>query len=168
MKPSLIGVYRKPTHTDLYLPWDRYHNLPAKYSVIKTLLHRAQTICSTPQLFKDELQHLEKVLMLCKYPKWTINKIFHQEQEKKEGKEKKQTLPSKYPARMCHIVVSYVQDIYESLKNICVLCMAVPLYLCFLLLGLSRGSVSHILLFIVCIVIHNCSSLGSLVFMTLR
>ena len=43
-----IGVYRKPTYTGLYLPWDSNHNLSAKYSVIKTLTHRAHTICSTP------------------------------------------------------------------------------------------------------------------------
>ena len=47
-----IGVYRKPTHTDLYLPWDSKHNLSAKYSVIKTLTHRAHTICSTPKLLE--------------------------------------------------------------------------------------------------------------------
>ena len=41
-------------------------------------------------------------------------------------------------------------------------------FVCALLLELSRGLVSHILLFIVCTVIHNCSSLGSLVFATLR
>ena len=35
----IIGVYRKPTHTDLYLPWDSNHNLAAKYSVINTLTH---------------------------------------------------------------------------------------------------------------------------------
>ena len=35
-----ISVYRKPTHTDLYLPWDSNHNLSAKYRVIKTLTHR--------------------------------------------------------------------------------------------------------------------------------
>ena len=57
--------------------------------------------------------------MLCKYPKWTINKTFHQHQEKKEGKKRKQTHPSKYPARKCHIVVPYVQGICESIKNIC-------------------------------------------------
>ena len=35
-----IGVFRKPTHTDLYLPWDSNHNIAAKYSVINTLAHR--------------------------------------------------------------------------------------------------------------------------------
>ena len=114
-----IGVYRKPTHIDLYLPWDSYHNLSAKYSVINTLSHRAQTICSTPQLLKNELQHLEKLLMLCKYSKWAISKVFHQQQDKKERKKKKQTPMSKYPARKYHIVVPYVQGICESLKNIC-------------------------------------------------
>ena len=69
------GVYRKPTHTDLYLPQDSNHNLSAKYSVINTLTHRAYTTCSTPQLLKSELQHLKKVLRLCKYPTWAIMKI---------------------------------------------------------------------------------------------
>ena len=35
--------------------------------------------------------------------------------------------------------------------------------ICAILLEWPRGSVSHILLFIVCTVIHNCSSLGPLV-----
>ena len=30
-------VYRKPTHTDLYLQWDSHHTIPSKYSVIGTL-----------------------------------------------------------------------------------------------------------------------------------
>ena len=57
--------------------------------------------------------------MLCKYPKWAINKIFYQKQEKKEVKKKKQTPPSKYPVRKCHIMVPYVQGSCESLKTIC-------------------------------------------------
>ena len=28
------SVYRKPTHTDLYLQWESHHTLPSKYSVI--------------------------------------------------------------------------------------------------------------------------------------
>ena len=64
-----IGVHRKATHTDLYLPWDSNHNMSAKYGVIKTLTHRAYTICSTPKLPEKELNHLEEALGHCKYPK---------------------------------------------------------------------------------------------------
>ena len=37
-------VYRKPTHTDLYLQWDSHHTIAAKYSVVGTLHHRAKAI----------------------------------------------------------------------------------------------------------------------------
>ena len=38
------SVFRKPTHTDLYMQWDSNHAISAKYSVIGTLHHRANTI----------------------------------------------------------------------------------------------------------------------------
>ena len=94
-----IGVYRKPTHTDLYLPWDSNHNIAAKYSVINTLTHRAHTLCSTPELAEQELQHLEEVLGACKYPRWAIKKIFNKHQHK----EKKKTPRSTHQTK-CHIV----------------------------------------------------------------
>ena len=65
--PTTI-VYRKPTHTDLYLQWDSHHTIPSKYSVIGTLHHRAQTICSNPQLLQQQEDHLHKALTKCKYP----------------------------------------------------------------------------------------------------
>ena len=55
-------VYRKPTHTDLYLQWDIHNNIPSKYSVIGTLFHRANTICSSPQHLQKEEQHLTSAL----------------------------------------------------------------------------------------------------------
>ena len=89
------GVYRKPTHTDLYLLWDSNHNLAAKYSVIKTLTHRAHTIYSTLNLLENDLQHLEEVLGQCKYPKWAIKKISQQHQ----GQKKTQTPTKKYSTK---------------------------------------------------------------------
>ena len=49
VKPEADGklsttVYRKPTHIDQYLQWDSHHHLSAKFSVIHTLSHRAQTV----------------------------------------------------------------------------------------------------------------------------
>ena len=82
--------------------------------MFNTLSQRAHTICSTPELAEEELQHLEHVLGQCKYPKWAIKKIF----KKHQNKEKKQNPKTKHPAK-CHIVIPYTQGIGESLKNIC-------------------------------------------------
>ena len=53
-------LYRKPTHTDLYLQWDIHHSIAPKYSVVSTLHHRAKAVCSTQQLFDEEEHHLQK------------------------------------------------------------------------------------------------------------
>ena len=113
------GVYRNPNNTYLYLPWDSHHNLAAKYSVISTLTHRAKTICFTPQLLESELKHLEEVLMLCKYPKWAINKILHKQEEQKKSAKMRQIPTSKQSKKKCHIGNTILQGICESFKSIC-------------------------------------------------
>ena len=45
-------VYRKPTHTNQYLKWDSHHALSNKYSVISSLLHRVNDICSQPRIIR--------------------------------------------------------------------------------------------------------------------
>ena len=57
-----ITVYHKPTHTNQYLQWGSHHNISAKYSVIGTLTHRAKAVCTGPEFFQKELQHLREVL----------------------------------------------------------------------------------------------------------
>ena len=70
-----ITVHRKPIHMDQYLQWDSHHHISAKFSVINTLNHRAQTVCSNPELLHKEKDHLGKALTQCKYPKWALNKV---------------------------------------------------------------------------------------------
>ena len=75
VKPEVDGnlsitVHRKPTHMDQYLQWDSHHHLSAKFSVINTLNHRAQTVSSNSDLLHKEKDHLRKALTQCKYPKW--------------------------------------------------------------------------------------------------
>ena len=65
IKPDQEGrlhttVFRKPTHTDQYLHWDSLHPISSKYSVVGTLQHRANTICSSKQLLKEEEDHLNQ------------------------------------------------------------------------------------------------------------
>ena len=67
-------VYRKPTHTDLYLQWDSNHTITSKYRVIGTLHHRAQVIWSSPEHLQQEEKHLHQALTRCSYPKWALNR----------------------------------------------------------------------------------------------
>ena len=69
----LTSVYRKPTHTYLYMQWDSHHHLLAKFSVINILKHRAKTVCYNNQLLKEE-DHLKQALRRCKYPVWALNR----------------------------------------------------------------------------------------------
>ena len=108
-------VYRKPTHTDLYLQWDSHHNLACKFSVVNTLTHRAKAVCSTPQLLTEELNHLERALAKCKYPRWAFQKVLKDQEDKKKKKERKKLITQK----RCHIVVPYTKGLCESYKSIC-------------------------------------------------
>ena len=120
-------VYRKPTHTDQYLQWDSHHNLSAKFSVINTLTHRAQTVCSNPELLKQEKEQLRKALTKCKYPKWALDKV-----EKRLNRPSSQVTDgvnnqgaNSTPAATRevkskgHIVIPYTQGLCESIKKIC-------------------------------------------------
>ena len=49
--------------------------LSAKFSVINTLTHRAQKVCSYSELLCKEMDHLRKALTQCKYPKWALDKV---------------------------------------------------------------------------------------------
>ena len=68
-------MYQKPTHTDQYLQWESHHSLSSKYSVIGTLTHRAKVVCTTPELLKEELNHLRGALGNCSYPHWAIKRV---------------------------------------------------------------------------------------------
>ena len=122
-----ITVYRKPTHTDQYLQWDSHHTLSVKFSVINTLSHRAQTVCSNPELLKQEKEHLRKALTKCKYPKWALDKV-----EKRLNKPSSEAIDgvnnqgaNSTPAATRevkskgHIVIPYTQGLCESIKKIC-------------------------------------------------
>ena len=113
-------VFRKATHTDLYLQWDSHHTLPSKYSVVCTLLHRANTICSEPHLLRQEEDHLYKALSTCKYPAWALNRIKirirNPNTRKNSNKENK---PGTDINQKPHITVPYQRGLSESFKRTC-------------------------------------------------
>ena len=109
-------VYRKPTHTDQYLQQDSNHNLASKYSVINTLTHRARTLCSTPELINNELEHLEEVLRGCKYPRWAIKKILQKQQHQQDKTNGKRQNQSSIKKR-CHIWFHILKVSVKALRT---------------------------------------------------
>ena len=112
-------VYRKPTHTDHYLQWDSHHTVSAKYSVVGTLYHRAETICSSPLLLQQEEKHLQKALHRCKYPAWALKRVEIKQRcsakKRRNTTQTGQTNPNQKP----YMVIPYYRGLSESLKKIC-------------------------------------------------
>jgi len=53
-------VYRKPTHTNLYLPQNLHHHPTNKQSVLTSLIHRAKALCDQDSL-TQELEFLTTI-----------------------------------------------------------------------------------------------------------
>ena len=93
--------------------------MASKYSVINTLTHRVKSLCSTPQLLDKEFLHLEEVLMRCRYPKWAIIKVLHNQEGTKKSNSRKQIPTVNQIDKRCHLAVPYSPGLYESYKTIC-------------------------------------------------
>ena len=116
------SVFRKPTHTDLYLQWDSCHTISSKYSVAGTLYHRAKTICSDPQLKKKEEDHLCQALQKCRYPIWAINRARIKSKNPPRNKNRNnnnQTGQKTNINRNIYMVVPYQQGLSERVKYTC-------------------------------------------------
>ena len=132
-------AYCKPTHTDQYLQWENHYNLSAKYSVIGTLTHRAKTVCTGPELFQREIQHLREALVKYKYPRWAIHKVqskyinsnaedTRNNNSNQEGSPAQGThnpsrntegMSPKEKPSVGHITIPYTQGLGDSFKKIC-------------------------------------------------
>ena len=116
------SVFRKPTHTDLYLQWDSHHTIPSKYSVAGTLYHRAIRVCSNPQLLQEEEKHLFKALKRCKYPTWAINRAKMRGQNPNRERTRRiqnQTGQNSNNKQNLYMVVPYHQGLSESVRKSC-------------------------------------------------
>jgi hypothetical protein len=60
----ITSLYRKPSHTGLYLLWDSCQNRRYKIGLIKTLVVRIHRICSTQEIIDKEINLLKETLQM--------------------------------------------------------------------------------------------------------
>jgi hypothetical protein len=68
------SLYRKPTHTGLYMLWDSSQNRRYKLGLIKTLVIRIYRICSNKEIITKELNLLRVTLTNKGYPPHIIKR----------------------------------------------------------------------------------------------
>ena len=68
------SVYRKPTNSNRYLNFRFDHPLEHKPSVVRSLIDRANSFCSTTKNRQDEIKHVKDNLKLNLYPNMTLIK----------------------------------------------------------------------------------------------
>ena len=66
------AIYRKPTFTGLYVPWDSYSATQYKVNLVRSLAHRARRLCS-PRHLEAELQTLRAIFLRNGYPGYILD-----------------------------------------------------------------------------------------------
>ncbi|XP_074656696.1 uncharacterized protein LOC141909911 [Tubulanus polymorphus] len=107
-------VFRKTTHTDQYLNFNSNHPLEHKRGVVKTLLHRADTIVSDDSERQSEKQHIKEVLSWNDYPNWVFNKVTMLPKPKPVVRNKRDT----QAPRKRSVVVPYVKGMSEQIRRV--------------------------------------------------
>ena len=67
-----------------YLDYNSNHPISAKLSDVRTLIHRAKQVCSTPEFLAKEMDHLHKVLQDI----WYLTQFFQQSKPKQKANKK--------------------------------------------------------------------------------
>ena len=71
-------IWRKPTHTGVFLNFKAIYLLKWKSNLINWLLNRAKNICSNRQLFQIEIEKLRSMICNNEYPNYFFDKVLYQ------------------------------------------------------------------------------------------
>lgn len=117
----IFGIYRKATHSDLYLQWSSHHTHAAKMAVVRSLVDRAFRLCSESKLGL-ELKHIEKVLKQNGFPdrvvRGYIQKKRNQTEKPKRDNSKTTEIFQKREDKTPFTVLPYVEGLTQNLSRL--------------------------------------------------
>ena len=105
-------VYRKKTHTGQYLHYTSNQPEHVKIGTIKTLVRRAQIVCSTEESLADEFDYIKKTMRLNGYPEKLITKTIEQTLSFNSRSKNNQNLEAP------KLFIPYEKEISEQLKRV--------------------------------------------------
>jgi hypothetical protein len=109
-------VFRKTTHSNRYLNFNSYHSLENKKSVIRTLVSRAYTHVSNPEILDIQLNNIMNILESNNYPIKVIKNITEQVKKKFD---KSTSISQKDVINPSKIIsIPYIKGTGEQIKNL--------------------------------------------------
>ena len=111
-KKITTDVYRKPTHTDQYLHWTSNHPVQQKIGIVKTLMHRAETLIEDKNLLEIERNKIRVALKNCGYPDWAIT-----EGEQPKRDKKQRDTESRDKGVPNFVILPYMKGVTERLRH---------------------------------------------------
>ena len=104
-------VYRKPTHTDRYIPFHSHHHQRTITGVLRCMRDRAHRICD-PSCKEPELQHLQHVFQANGFPKELVRKTLAPQPPSVTSS----GTSDEPPKILC---VPYIRGLSEKLERVC-------------------------------------------------
>ena len=97
------SVYRKPTCTNRYMQFDSHNPMAHKRAVVRTLVDRAEKLCSNKNTFTNEINFIKATLSQNGYPQ-SVLQVWNRKKRSKESKR-------------CKVVIPYIQGISERISR---------------------------------------------------
>ncbi|CAH1267006.1 Hypp3654 [Branchiostoma lanceolatum] len=107
-------VYRKETHTDQYLQWSSNHPVHQKLGIVRTLMHRADTLIEDPTLRAVEKEKVREALRHCGYPEWALKEG---DNSSRKNATKDHNPQNKERRATSFAVLPYIKGVSERLKR---------------------------------------------------
>ena len=112
----LVSIYRKPTHSDMYLNFHSCQPILVKRGVVIALVYRAFRICSRESL-DSELLYLMDILFCNSYPIKFIDKIIKNRRIKRNNRAIGVSQCTKLNRPKSFLSLPYVSILGEMLKR---------------------------------------------------
>ena len=107
----LTSVYRKPTHTERYIPYHSHHHPRTTTGVLRCMRDRARNICH-PTKMQQEMDHLNQVFQANGFPENLVKKTLTTPEEKSPEPEKLDDAPK-------ILCTPYIRGLSENIEKVC-------------------------------------------------
>ncbi|MDA8010421.1 MAG: reverse transcriptase domain-containing protein, partial [Alphaproteobacteria bacterium] len=111
----LTSVYRKPTHTERYIPYHSHHHPRATTGVLRCMRDRARNICH-PSKIQQEMDHLNQVFQANGFPENLVKKTLTTLPSPLPGTTDSQQQPEDAPKILC---TPYIRGLSEKIEKVC-------------------------------------------------